>query len=92
VKTVRSLADIGKALAELTGWEVKKALFPGFSEFQDEGHRLTAVAFVVLSHPSNECCRDALSLPTVRVRQNPGRATHHPAGQRACSYSATWPS
>jgi succinyl-CoA synthetase alpha subunit len=25
VKTVRSLADIGKALAELTGWEVKKA-------------------------------------------------------------------
>ncbi|MFJ4195256.1 hypothetical protein ACIP0B_14330, partial [Pseudomonas sp. NPDC089534] len=24
VKTVRSLADIGKALAELTGWEVKK--------------------------------------------------------------------
>lgn len=73
VKTVRSLADIGKALAELTGWEVKKA-------------------FVVLSHPSNECCRDALSLPTVRVRQNPGRATHHPAGQCACSYNATWPS
>lgn len=30
VKTVRSLADIGKALAELTGWEVKKADFPGF--------------------------------------------------------------
>ena len=25
VKTVRSLADIGKALAELTGWEMKKA-------------------------------------------------------------------
>jgi len=24
VKTVRSLADIGKALAELTGWEMKK--------------------------------------------------------------------
>jgi len=25
VKTVRSLADIGKALAELTGWDMKKA-------------------------------------------------------------------
>jgi len=25
VKTVRSLADIGKALAEVTGWQAKQA-------------------------------------------------------------------